>query len=386
MLGETYFRRAFRLSYGSFLELHRRLSNAVSAASRKYMSALPHHVPNGKITTSVRLGCALRYFSGGSPYDICCSFGISHTEVLDSVSYVVDAVNDVFRLSYPSLHDEQRAIADDFRQYSGADFGICAGAIDGLLIWIGKPTPADCEEMRCDSGKFFCGRKNKFGLNCQAVADRRGRILDLSITFPGSTSDCLAFEASSLYQRLNTNGFLAEGLCLFGDSTYLNAPYMATPFTGATAGSVDAYNFYHSQLRIRVECAFGMLTERWAILRTAIPRNTPVRKTIAIVCALAKLHNFCIEQVDEECHTIPPEMSVDSIRHEILGAVPLVLDGSHDQAVPIQLIGAGHHLDDYPRNNRRAHARQFQGHVLPRERLLQLIQEIGYTRPPQVNR
>ena len=34
MLGETYFRRAFRLSYGSFLELHRRLSNAVSAASR----------------------------------------------------------------------------------------------------------------------------------------------------------------------------------------------------------------------------------------------------------------------------------------------------------------------------------------------------------------
>ena len=59
MLGETYFRRAFRLSYGSFLELHHRLSNAVSAASRKYMSALPHHVPNGKITTSVRLGCAL---------------------------------------------------------------------------------------------------------------------------------------------------------------------------------------------------------------------------------------------------------------------------------------------------------------------------------------
>ena len=73
--------------------------------------------------------------------------------------YVVDAVNDVFRLSYPSSHDEQRAIADDFRQYSGADFGICVGAIDGLLIWIGKPTPADCEEMRYDSGKFFVGER-----------------------------------------------------------------------------------------------------------------------------------------------------------------------------------------------------------------------------------
>ena len=240
--------------------------------------------------------------------------------------------------------------------------------------------------MRCDSGKFFCGRKNKFGLNCQAVADRHGWILDLSITFPGSTSDCLAFEASSLYQRLNTNGFLTEGLCLFGDNTYLNTPYMATPFTGATAGSVDAYRFYHSQLWIRVECVFGMLTERWAILRTAIPRNTPVRKTIAIVCDLAKLHNFCIKQVDEECHAIPPKMGVDSVWHELLGAVPLVLDGSHDPAVPIQLIGAGHNLDDYPRNNHCAHAQQLQGHVLLREHLLQLVQEIGYTRPPQVNR
>ena len=134
MLGETYFRHAFRLSYGSFLQLHRHLSNAVSATSGKYMSALPHHVPNGKNTTSVRHGCALRYFSGGSPYDICCSFGISHTKVLDSVSYVIDSVNDVFCLSYPSSHDEQRAIADDFRQYSGTDFGICVGAIDGLLI------------------------------------------------------------------------------------------------------------------------------------------------------------------------------------------------------------------------------------------------------------
>ena len=91
-------------------------------------------------------------------------------------------------------------------------------------------------------------------------------------------------------------------------------------------------------------------------LANSNPMHTPVHKTIAIVCALAKLHNFCIEQVNEECHATPPEMGVESVRHELLGTVPLVLDGSHDQAVPVQLIGAGHHLDDYPRNNRRAHA------------------------------
>jgi len=178
---------------------------------------------------------------------------------LESVGYVVDATNERFPLSYPSSHTVQCAIAADFQQHLQAGFTVCAGAIDGILIWIGKPSPDDCEEMKYDSGKFFCGRKHKFGLNCQVVSDRRGRILDLSIVFPGSTSDCLAFEGSTLYQKLNMEGFLFPGLCLFGDNAYLNAPYMATPYTGGVAGEMDAYNFYHLQLRICAECAFEML-------------------------------------------------------------------------------------------------------------------------------
>ena len=61
----------------------------------------------------------------------------------------------------------------------------------------------------CDSGKFMCGRKKKYGLNCQAVCDVRGRILDISIMYPGSTSDCLAFEGMSLFCDLE------EGLLAF---------------------------------------------------------------------------------------------------------------------------------------------------------------------------
>ena len=75
----------------------------------------------------------------------------------------------------------------------------------------------DCLDAGCSSGKFFCGQKKKFGLNCQAVRDVRGKILDLSILYPGSTSDILAFEGSSLFQKLE-NGLLAPGLCLFGNT------------------------------------------------------------------------------------------------------------------------------------------------------------------------
>ncbi len=85
----------------------------------------------------------------------------------------------------------------------------------------------------------------------QAVSDKRGRILDMSIDYGGASSDCLAFEASDLYLRLE-NGLLANGLVLFGDNAYLNTQYMATPFPNVTSGSEDTYNFYHSQVRFTI--------------------------------------------------------------------------------------------------------------------------------------
>ena len=53
----------------------------------------------------------------------------------------------------------------------------------------------------CGRKKFFCGCKGKFGLNCQAVSDVRGRILDLFIGLPSASSECIAFEGSDLYER-----------------------------------------------------------------------------------------------------------------------------------------------------------------------------------------
>ena len=43
---------------------------------------------------------------------------------------------------------------------------------------------------------------------------------------------------------------------------------MVTPLKAMSSGVKDAYNFYQSQLRINVECAFGVLTNRWTILRS----------------------------------------------------------------------------------------------------------------------
>ncbi len=106
---------------------------------------------------------------------------------------------------------------------------------------------------------FFCGRKGKFGLNCQAVFGICGRILDISIGLPGASS--IAFEGSDLYKRLE-GGLLKNGLVLYGDNAYIITRYMATPFPNVSSGCKDDYNFFQSQLRIHVKCTFGQLVSR----------------------------------------------------------------------------------------------------------------------------
>ena len=395
-LGDIYFRRAYRMKYSTFTCLAKDLHPGIVAASGKKGIA-SRYASNGQIASDVRLACALRWFAGGSPYDVMTTYGIGHTDAINSIWHVVDAVNrhPKYNIAYPDDHNKQRSIARGFQRVSKAGFDCCAGAVDGILIWTHKPSPKDCDNAGCSSGKFLCGRKKKFGLNCQAVCDVRGRILDLSIRYPGSTSDCLAFEGMSLFHRLEA-GILAPGLCLFGDNAYLNTPYMATPYAAVSGGTKDSYNFYHSQLRIRIECTFGILTHRWAILRRAIPVNITIQKTVALVIALAKLHNFCIDADDGNSDLA--STANDEWNTELNGGVPMVDivlqgDSSEDAIIPEQLLDVGHHNDDiggsigrYNRQRRYNNISDNSGVPLPRDRLHSYIETIGMTRPTPLRR
>jgi hypothetical protein len=406
-IGDVLFRRSYRMSYTSFKELHRLLEPELLRIHKEYQDEATRrrkrttpasggiqgrtwkrYVPNGKIASTVRLAIALRYFAGGSLYDIAPLFGIGRTDAFRSVWMVVEATHrtNVFNLVFPQDHDTQKALAQQFSLRSQAGFDCCVGAVDGILIWIQQPSPLCCKESKCDAAKFFCGRKHKFGLNCQAVADCRGKFLDMSIRYPASTSDCLAFESSALFSQLES-GILAEGLCLFGDNAYLNSPFLATPYPNVSGGYKDAYNFFHSQLRIRIECAFGMFVHRWGILRSAIPNGVTLRKTTALVLALAKIHNFCIDQTDT---AILPITAGDELRlvSRNSGSIPLEELTGYDHGtvdenrVPRQLIGGGDHFEDVPRDVREGRRRRYNEIRLPRERLSEdVIRENNYRRP-----
>ena len=185
----------------------------------------------------------------------------------------------------------------------------------------------------------------------------------------------------SLFTKLE-DGFLAPGLCLFGDNAYLNTSYMATPHVGAAAGDRDAYNFYHSQVRIRIECAFGMLTHRWAILCKALPMGISLQRSVALVVVLTKFHNFCINETDES--TVPSMTAVDNLNLTIGGGIPLEWDEVAQMRLPRQLLGGGDHFDDMDRLMRRAHERKVaRNHAAlhPRERLFMQVQDGNLSRP-----
>jgi hypothetical protein len=387
-LGPYYVRRAYRMEAASFWKLCQLLRPFVVRVSLK--KKFRNGAKNGLIPLPTKVSVALRYFAGGSPYDISVVHGISHTDVFRCVWTIVDAVNICPELAfgYPSNWDEQQKIAEGFHRVSRGIFKCCAGAIDGILIWLERPSTKHCEMSECGAKKFFCGRKKKFGLNMQATCDHEKRFLDIYLKHPASTSDYLSFCSSPLFCKLEKEGFMKTGLCLFGDNAYVNTPYMATPYKSVKDGSKDAYNYFHSNCRISIECAFGMLVHRWGILCKPMSTMIPISKVTSMVRCLCRLHNFCIDEriarnnsgsVEEDGGDVVEHLDSDRANIALAGGSSL-LDGADNGFNPEELLHGGDHFDDISRAVR-VSRRANNNEILPREIMCDIVEEMGLRRP-----
>jgi hypothetical protein len=117
--------------------------------------------PNGPVCNSVRLAMALRYYAGGDPLDIALVYHVSRDLVYKSAWLVVDAIHQTKQLDikFPTSHEEQLLVAKEFEEKSKVNFSNCAGCIDGILIWIKKPSNPDLATLKIGGRKFFCTKK-----------------------------------------------------------------------------------------------------------------------------------------------------------------------------------------------------------------------------------
>eukprot|EP00961_Rhodomonas_salina_P194834 2630887-Rhodomonas_salina.1 len=106
---------------------------------------------------------------------------------------------------------------------------------------------------------------------------------------PGSVHDSTAFAFSALGAHQEE---LPAGYYLLGDPAYKAHSRVLVPFEGRAStdsGWEANFSFYHSSLRMNVECAFGMLVQQWGCLwrqlRSCLVHN------ILVVHACAVLHN-----------------------------------------------------------------------------------------------
>jgi hypothetical protein len=87
-----------------------------------------------------------------------------------------------------------------------------------------------------------------------------------------------------------------------GDNVYVNTEHLLVPFPGhKLSQEKDAFNYFLSQLRIRIENAFALLVRWWGILWRLL--NVRLKNQPNLIMCLFKLHNYCIDE-KEQCPPI----------------------------------------------------------------------------------
>ena len=230
---------------------------------------------------------ALRYLAGGSYIDISFHHAVSFSYFYKSLWDVLEAIDHVEDVDFgaDNLSELKRRAAAFESRTEGAIQG-CVGALDGLCVKIQEPTLADSPQP----SNFHC-RKGFFCMNLQAICDNDYLFVYKAMNCIGSTHDSTAFECSSLSRWLQAHG-LPDDHWIAADDAYKCCEYLLTPFPGkGLSKDKDAFNFYQSSARIRIEQAFGMLVRRFGILWR--PIEAGLARVPLIVSACIKLHNIC---------------------------------------------------------------------------------------------
>ena len=86
------------------------------------------------------------------------------------------------------------------------------------------------------------------------------------------------------------------GFVIIGDAAYDASEKIVSLFYGVDAlvPENDNFNFYGRQCYIRIEMAFGMMSQKWGILKC--PLSGDMQFTAAIAICVAHQHNFTINK------------------------------------------------------------------------------------------
>ena len=283
----------------------------------------------GSIIPELCLYCTLRWLAGGSYLDITDIAGISRSSFYRVIwkTIVAIVICEELAIKWPTTEEEIQQAIRGFASISTEEaICNCVGVMDGFLVRIKVPSRKEAGNVRV----FFSGHYQCYGINCQAVTDHFSRFIYFAVAAPGVSKDRDAVKQCGLSDMIEG---LPRGICVIADAAYEPSEHLVPVYQGIDKlnEKYDNFNFYASQVRIRSEMAFGMMTKKWGVLQR--PVGVALKNVKWMMQGIARLHNFCINERLRLQGTLEEEMS-GAIR-EGRGFIPTV---PHDEnGDPIEL-------------------------------------------------
>ena len=294
---EDTWRKNFRLPRDEFQKLLDEL--------RPYISPNPKSPNYRALTAEKKLATTLYYLKDtGSLQMTANSFGLSVPTVSSVLFEVCMTISTILGPKYIHLPQDDSEMMRKVAEFEGK-FGMVQafGCVDGTHIAIKRPK---------ESSQDYYSYKGFHSINVQGVCDFRGIFMDVDCRWPGSVHDAKVFANSEVSKGLRNGklpityqtvipGYEKVPNYLIGDPAYPLIPYCLKEYDTCDTNEKVIFNNLLRAARNPVECAFGRLKARWAVLTKKVDLDIKTVPTMVYACFV--LHNICEKNntsIDEE--------------------------------------------------------------------------------------
>ncbi|XP_037821855.1 uncharacterized protein LOC119610632 [Lucilia sericata] len=157
------------------------------------------------------------------------------------------------------------------------------------------------------SGSIYYNYKGTHSIVLMGISDASYKFLYIDVGSNGRISDGGVFRKSSFNEAMTNNKLnlppseplpsrnIPVPYVLVADDAFAISPHLLKPYSLRTLTATQRiYNYRLSRARRVIENAFGILSARFRILRSAIMLEPTKVRTIT--CACCALHNFLMTQ------------------------------------------------------------------------------------------
>lgn len=213
-----------------------------------------------------------------------------------TISKITERVFNAFlrlKSKYIAWPDQEERTAIVSKTFSELPF--CIGYVDGTEVKLAE-TPLT------NAVQYF-SRKHIYSMKVQITCDYKLQIRHVVTGYPGSVHDARMFSSCSLSTAKEM--FFSSEQWIAADSAYSLSKTVITPYRNnsqmMTTAKRKAFNFRHSQYRVRVEHCIGLLKERFGSLkelrlRIHDEKSQEMFNKWIIVCCI--IHNILLPTSD----------------------------------------------------------------------------------------